>query len=202
MSTRINPKIGRCFGSARRISLTGKRFGRLVVREYAKTSRRHAYWRCLCDCGKETVVRGTSLTSGRTKSCGCFGAEHRLVAGIKHGCRRIGFKTPEYYSWAGMIQRCTYPRHKKYKFYGGAGVTVCRRWRGKHGFENFLADLGVRPVGRTLGRFGDVGNYEPGNCKWMDREEQLLEARIKKATSKQQIKIRRISFRKIVRLRR
>ena len=168
-----------------RTDLVGKRFDRLVVLNFAKTdSYRTACWRCVCYCGKETVVRGTSLTSQKTKSCGCFGAEQRLVARIKHGCCRANFKTPEYYSWLAMIQRCTYPSQKKYKFYGGAGVTVCPRWRGKHGFENFLNDLGERPVGTTLGRFGDVGNYERGNCKWMTRQEQLLEARIKRATAK------------------
>lgn len=40
-------------------------------------------------------------------------------------------------------------------------------------FENFIADMGERPVGTTLDRFPDVnGNYELGNCRWATPIEQ------------------------------
>lgn len=53
----------------------GRRFGHLTVLEYAgKRSGLHQ-WRCLCDCGNETVVGQTNLQSGKTKSCGCLQAE-------------------------------------------------------------------------------------------------------------------------------
>lgn len=52
----------------------GKRFGKLTVMEYAgKRSGMHR-WRCLCDCGRQTVVGQTLLQSGKTKSCGCLQA--------------------------------------------------------------------------------------------------------------------------------
>jgi len=57
------------------------------------------------------------------------------------------------------------------------GVTVCERWRT---FDNFLADLGERPEGTSLGRFADVGNYEPGNCAWQTKKEQASEQKIKR----------------------
>lgn len=47
-------------------------------------------------------------------------------------------------------------------------------------FENFLADMGSRPEGTTLGRFGDIGNYEPGNCEWQTPKQQGAEQRIKR----------------------
>jgi hypothetical protein len=62
------------------------------------------------------------------------------------------------------------PEAKRWDSYGGANppVTICDRWLDqKHGFNNFLADLGERRKGTTLGRFGDVGNYEPSNVAWM-----------------------------------
>jgi len=31
-----------------------------------------SYWECKCDCGKITKVTGYCLTSGNTKSCGCY----------------------------------------------------------------------------------------------------------------------------------
>ena len=50
----------------------GKRFNMLTVTEYAgKKSGMHR-WRCVCDCGEETVVGQTLLQSGKTKSCGCL----------------------------------------------------------------------------------------------------------------------------------
>lgn len=52
----------------------GKRFGQLVVTEYAgKVSGMHR-WKCICDCGNETMVGQTLLQSGKTKSCGCLQA--------------------------------------------------------------------------------------------------------------------------------
>ena len=56
--------------------------------------------------------------------------------------------------------------------YGARGITVCDRWRGENGFENFLSDMGPRPEGMTLDRKESNGNYEPGNCKWATKEEQ------------------------------
>ena len=52
--------------------LTGQKFGKLTVIESAgKLDGRRYHWLCQCECGKEKVVLGSSLTSGNTKSCGC-----------------------------------------------------------------------------------------------------------------------------------
>lgn len=56
----------------RRKELTGERFGKLVVRRFFETRGKHAFWLCDCDCGEQTVVRGTSLRGGNTLSCGCL----------------------------------------------------------------------------------------------------------------------------------
>ena len=54
------------------IDLTGQKFGKLTVLEKTKERRnRQVVWRCSCECGKETLVVGSSLRSGHTKSCGC-----------------------------------------------------------------------------------------------------------------------------------
>ena len=52
--------------------LQGQRFGYLTVIEHVGYRNKEKLWRCLCDCGNYTEVRGGSLTSGRTKSCGCY----------------------------------------------------------------------------------------------------------------------------------
>jgi hypothetical protein len=54
-----------------KINLTGKRFGKLVVGN-AITKNKRQHWKCLCDCGKQVLVRGDSLTSRNTNSCGCL----------------------------------------------------------------------------------------------------------------------------------
>lgn len=61
----------------------------------------------------------------------------------------------------------------RFKNYGGSGIKVCDRWT--NSFENFFTDMGERSTGTTLGRYADVGNYEPSNCKWMSRAEQEVE---------------------------
>lgn len=55
------------------IDLTGQKFNRLTALDIAekRDSRNAIYWRCQCDCGKETVVRGSTLKCGDIKSCGC-----------------------------------------------------------------------------------------------------------------------------------
>jgi hypothetical protein len=82
-----------------------------------------------------------------------------------------------------MLQRCLNPNNIGFMNYGGANppVTVCERWLD---FRKFLADMGERPENTSLGRFGDVGNYEPGNCAWQTNEQQKLEQKIKRQNCK------------------
>jgi hypothetical protein len=58
---------------------SGERYGRLVVlHEAGRESPRDARtFSCRCDCGSATTVRGTNLTSGHTRSCGCLLEEYR-----------------------------------------------------------------------------------------------------------------------------
>jgi hypothetical protein len=72
--------------------------------------------------------------------------------------------SPTWLSWKSMIGRCANPKNPDYPEYGGRGITVCERWLK---FENFFADMGVRPEGMSLDRYPNVnGNYEPNNCRW------------------------------------
>jgi hypothetical protein len=84
------------------------------------------------------------------------------------------YKSVTYSTWRAMISRCTFPRNKRFNRYGGRGIRVCRRWLGKRGFQNFLADMGERPAGATIGRIHNDGNYTPSNCEWQTIDEQKL----------------------------
>lgn len=55
--------------------LTGQRFGKLTVIGIGTRKNNAIVWECQCDCGNVTTVRGSNLTSGLTKSCGCLRAE-------------------------------------------------------------------------------------------------------------------------------
>ena len=76
----------------------------------------------------------------------------------------------EYKSYHAMKQRCTNPDDPSWDHYGGKGVTVCDSWL--ESFENFYADMGIRPAEQTLDRIDPSGNYEPGNCRWATDLEQ------------------------------
>lgn len=155
-------------------SLVGLRFGRLTVLSFAgKVGLREACWNCRCDCSNTSVVSGHNLKRGMTNSCGCLKTEHgRNLAeqAVTHGHARLG-KTPTYLQWTRMRSRC-FDRTNPY--YGGRGITVCDRWKS---FENFLADMGERPLGHSIDRINNDGNYEPGNCRWATQKEQCRNQR-------------------------
>lgn len=56
--------------------ITGNRYGRLIVVKFLGVrSGWGAIFECLCICGNVTVIRGTYLRSGHTRSCGCLAHE-------------------------------------------------------------------------------------------------------------------------------
>ena len=143
-------------------NLTGQRFGRLVITEYAGRNGTATQWKCTCDCGNTIVALAGNIKKGDTRSCGCLRREVSAARLTTHGMR----DTAEFRIWAKIIERCENPKSQAYKYYGGRGISICERWR--HSFVEFFQDMGPRPSPEhQIDRYPDMnGNYEPGNCRW------------------------------------
>lgn len=74
-----------------------------------------------------------------------------------------------YQSWSDMKKRCNNPAQKDYHNYGEKGITYEAAWEN---FENFLRDMGEKPLGLTLDRIDSTKNYSKDNCRWATRLEQ------------------------------
>lgn len=78
-------------------------------------------------------------------------------------------RTRMYRAWASMRFRCRSSSSEAWKYYGGRGIKVCKRWEN---FYNFLKDMGAPPPNLSLDRINNDGDYEPSNCRWATRSEQ------------------------------
>lgn len=150
--------------------MTGQKFGRLTVvcKVPSHGNSKSIYWLCKCECEKEIEVRGSSLISGHTKSCGCYLSDKITEKNLKHG----GFGTRLYYIWCDMKKRCYNPNDKDYKNYGERGVCICDEWESNfETFQNWALNNGYKE-NLTIDRIKVDGNYEPCNCRWTSIIEQ------------------------------
>jgi hypothetical protein len=156
---------------------------------YMRAGEQHARWtlledafyamekvRCRCECGTEKAAVAQAIRRGMSRSCGCFRAERAKELRTTHGLA----EHPLYSTWYLMVRRCTSPKDRVWADYGGRGITVCGRWLGPEGLSNFIADVGPKPTPKhEIDRINNNGDYQPDNCAWVTRAEQLRNTRPK-----------------------
>ena len=148
--------------------LTGKKFGRLQVIEFAGMNRsRHSLWICVCDCGQISTFVGSNLLSGRTTSCGCFSRE--LSAQMKTTHAYYG--TRLYNIWCGMKTRCYNKNRDSFMNYGGRAIEVCAEWQNFEPFKDWAISNGYAD-NLSIGRIDNDKGYAPENCRWETAKQQ------------------------------
>lgn len=145
----------------------GRKYGRWTITAMASDVRtKQPLALCDCDCGtRSKLIHFRTMRAGTSRSCGCLAQSLRT----KHSLSG----TPEYIVWVAMRARCHNPKSPNYAYYGGRGIKVCDRWL--NDMAAFVSDMGPRPSpNHSIDRKDGNGNYEPGNCRWATKMEQIV----------------------------
>ena len=168
----------------------GKKFNHLTVIEPVVRETHNGkqwFWKCKCDCGKETVSKAAYIITGHTKTCGCG----KNANAVKHN--RIRERL--YIIWSHMLQRCeleseSFKKTDAFRRYRGRGIKVCNEWHDFRVFAEWAKNSGYTDE-LSIERIDNDGDYCPENCKWIERS---LQARNRCTTLYVEYKGKRMSL--------
>lgn len=141
-----------------------------------KQGKIRAYWNCICRCGKQTIKHTYQLTSGIPVSCGCYKQIRRGNSSNHDAIRKHGYSSTQsklYKVWKNIKTRCYNQKNKGYKWWGAKGITICEEWKNnpKYFIEWCLNNGWNEEL--TIDRIDNKGNYEPNNCQFITRSENI-----------------------------
>ena len=176
---RISSGRTKSCGCLREKNLLGQQFGYWLVVEKIPGKKRQSLWKVKCICGNVCAVTGSSLSEGRSSSCGCMNIELTLQRG------KIGSFNGKHYNsnhrlykiFYGMKNRCYNKNCKFFKNYGGKGIIICNEWL--NSFTNFFEwsiENGYQQ-GLSIDRIDPNLGYFPENCRWITMRENSSRAR-------------------------
>lgn len=149
-------------------------YGHTLIKEIDKKIRirRQFVFRCSF-CSSLFNANISSVVSGHKGSCGCVPIGEK-VRSKKEEIRSI---------LSNMKGRCYNVKNKDYRNYGGRGITICDRWTKRGRIENFIEDMGYKPIddevkGKyTIDRIDNNKGYYKDNCRWATNDIQALNKR-------------------------
>lgn len=153
-------------------NLVGKKFDKLTVTKFLGTNKHTEHiWECVCDCGTICTVTTNSLMNRKFHRCRkCAG---KAISATKTKMFYAINPTREnirlHETYVNMITRCYNKNYKAFERYGGRGIKVCEEWKQD---ENKFAEWATchgYDIALTLDRIDNDGNYEPNNCRFVDR---------------------------------
>ena len=141
--------------------------------ELSSRKARYGLYECQY-CNKEFEAQSNNIKHG-LKSCGC----QRKGINKTHGLESNKF----YGTWSKMVHRCTNPKNKKYKDYGGRGIAICEEWLNIKNFVAWAESTHPNIEGFTLDRIDNDKGYSPENCRFVDKTTQAINRRIFKSNT-------------------
>lgn len=149
--------------------LINKKFGKLtVIKKVGLSSHNEMLWECICECGEKTTKTSYSLRNDKNPKCKtCSNKE----IGDKNR-KYIIFSKRLHEMFVNMKTRCYNEKSKSYYLYGGRGIKVCKEWINNYSaFQDWALNNGYKD-NLTLDRMDNNGDYEPDNCRFVDRRVQ------------------------------
>lgn len=169
-----------------REDLTGKKYNKLIALNFShKDKNRKTYWDFKCECGEIKTLRSDCVKNGSIRSCGCIKKEQDIYNLNVDKRLDKTIEIDDTYTtlarrYASMKSRCYDVHCKAYNNYGGRGIKVCDEWL--YSFKNYYEwciSNGYRKE-LEIDRINNDGNYEPSNCRFVTRRENVNNRRCSK----------------------